>query len=64
MQLMRRQDLIKISTCSHLINSDELQIDWDESAAANRVCIRPHINQELDNRKNIYHGIDTVLVGR
>ncbi|KAH8825333.1 DNA mismatch repair protein MutS [Flagelloscypha sp. PMI_526] len=36
-------------------------IDWEESTIAGRVCIRPHIDEELDNRKHIYHGIDSVL---
>ncbi|KZT18625.1 hypothetical protein NEOLEDRAFT_1159406 [Neolentinus lepideus HHB14362 ss-1] len=36
-------------------------IDWEESSAAGRVCVRPHIDGELDNRKRIYHGIDDVL---
>ncbi|KAI0917200.1 hypothetical protein AcW1_007543 [Taiwanofungus camphoratus] len=36
-------------------------IDWEESANADRVCVRPHIDEELDNLKHIYHGIDSVL---
>ncbi|TFK52577.1 hypothetical protein OE88DRAFT_1712112 [Heliocybe sulcata] len=36
-------------------------IDWEESNTAGRVCVRPHIDEELDNRKRIYHGIDDVL---
>ncbi|RDB18026.1 MutS 5 [Hypsizygus marmoreus] len=36
-------------------------IDWEESANAGRVCVRPHIDEELDNRKHVYHGIDSVL---
>jgi len=39
-------------------------IDWEESALAERVCIRPHIDEELDNLKHIYNGIDSVLVDR
>ena len=38
------------------------QIDWEESSYHDRVCIRPHIDKDLDNRKHIYHGIDSVLV--
>lgn len=38
------------------------QIDWEESTNAARVCVRPHIDEELDNLKHIYHGIDAVLV--
>lgn len=26
-----------------------------------RICIRPHIDEELDNRKHAYCGIDSVL---
>ncbi|KAF8073753.1 DNA mismatch repair protein MutS [Lyophyllum atratum] len=36
-------------------------IDWEESANAARVCVRSHIDEELDNRKHVYHGIDSVL---
>ncbi|KAJ4468951.1 muts domain V-domain-containing protein [Lentinula lateritia] len=36
-------------------------IDWEESTEARRICVRPHIDEELDNRKHVYHGIDTVL---
>ena len=39
------------------------QIDWEESSVAGRVCVRPHLDEELDNRKHIYNGIDSVLVG-
>jgi len=38
------------------------QIDWEESTLLQRVCVRPHIDEELDNRKHIYNGIDAVLV--
>lgn len=38
------------------------QVDWEESAIAGRVCVRPHIDEELDNRKHVYNGIDSVLV--
>ncbi|KAF8827642.1 hypothetical protein HHX47_DHR4000349 [Lentinula edodes] len=36
-------------------------IDWEESTEARRICVRPHIDEELDNRKHVYNGIDTVL---
>ncbi|KAI0260251.1 DNA mismatch repair protein MutS [Gloeopeniophorella convolvens] len=36
-------------------------IDWEESTINQRVCVRPHIDEELDNRKHIYNGIDAVL---
>jgi hypothetical protein len=38
------------------------QIDWEESTLLQRVCVRPHIDEELDNRKHVYSGIDAVLV--
>lgn len=38
------------------------QIDWEESTLSSRICIRPHIDEELDNRKHVYNGIDAVLV--
>jgi len=39
-----------------------LQIDWEESSTNDRVCVRPNIDEDLDNRKHVYHGIDSVLV--
>jgi len=36
-------------------------IDWEESTLLKRVCVRPHIDEELDNRKHVYNGIDAVL---
>ncbi|KAF8631397.1 hypothetical protein AX15_002405 [Amanita polypyramis BW_CC] len=36
-------------------------IDWDESVNTGRVCVRQRIDEELDNRKHIYCGIDSVL---
>ncbi|OCH92840.1 hypothetical protein OBBRIDRAFT_725988 [Obba rivulosa] len=36
-------------------------IDWEESINSGRVCVRPHIDEDLDNLKHIYHGIDDVL---
>ncbi|KAG6331359.1 hypothetical protein ID866_7726 [Astraeus odoratus] len=38
------------------------RIDWEESAEVHRVCIRSHIDRDLDNRKHVYRGIDSVLV--
>lgn len=37
-------------------------INWEESANAARVCVRPHVDEDLDELKHIYHGIDAVLV--
>ena len=39
-----------------------LQIDWDESALCDRVCVRPHIDETLDDQKHLYAGLDSVLV--
>ena len=38
------------------------QIDWEESSCNDRVCIKPNIDDDLDHRKHVYHGIDSVLV--
>ncbi|KAG5638724.1 hypothetical protein H0H81_010707 [Sphagnurus paluster] len=38
-----------------------VKIDWEESATTGRVCVRPNIDEELDNRKHVYNGIDSVL---
>jgi DNA mismatch repair protein MSH5 len=29
-----------------------------------RVCVRPHIDEDLDNRKHLYNGVDAVLVSK
>ncbi|THH28695.1 hypothetical protein EUX98_g5476 [Antrodiella citrinella] len=36
-------------------------INWDESVQAGRICVRPHIDDELDQLKHLYNGIDEVL---
>ncbi|KIP05169.1 hypothetical protein PHLGIDRAFT_74704, partial [Phlebiopsis gigantea 11061_1 CR5-6] len=36
-------------------------INWEESTQAARVCVRPHIDEDLDKMKHIYNGIDSVL---
>ncbi|KAF8890007.1 muts domain V-domain-containing protein [Gymnopilus junonius] len=36
-------------------------VDWEDSSNNDRVCVRPHIDEDLDNRKHVYHGIDDVL---
>ncbi|KAF8627457.1 hypothetical protein AX17_006270 [Amanita inopinata Kibby_2008] len=36
-------------------------IDWEESVHAGRVCVRQHVDEELDSRKHTYYGIDSVL---
>jgi hypothetical protein len=38
------------------------QIDWEESISSARICVRPHVDEELDEMKRVYHGIDSVLV--
>ncbi|KAJ6508696.1 muts domain V-domain-containing protein [Mycena sanguinolenta] len=36
-------------------------IDWEESAIGGRICVRANIDEDLDNRKHVYNGIDAVL---
>lgn len=43
---------------------DPKQIDWEESVSTGRVCVRQNVDEELDNKKHIYYGIDSVLVRR
>ncbi|PPR05412.1 hypothetical protein CVT24_008026 [Panaeolus cyanescens] len=38
-----------------------VKIDWEESTNNDRVCVRPGIDEDLDNRKHVYHGIDSIL---
>ncbi|KAI6129695.1 muts domain V-domain-containing protein [Pisolithus croceorrhizus] len=51
-------DLRSLKEIGNVINKT---IDWEESAEMERICIRPHIDEELDNRKHAYCGIDSVL---
>ncbi|KAI6147241.1 muts domain V-domain-containing protein [Pisolithus tinctorius] len=51
-------DLRSLKEIGNVINKT---IDWEESAEVERICIRPHIDEELDNRKHAYCGIDSVL---
>ncbi|KAI0076331.1 hypothetical protein K474DRAFT_1708271 [Panus rudis PR-1116 ss-1] len=36
-------------------------IDWDESALSGRPTVRPRIDEDLDNLKHVYAGLDGVL---
>ena len=45
------------------MSADETsQVDWEASTNAARVCVRPRIDEELDNLKHIHNGIDSILV--
>jgi hypothetical protein len=38
------------------------QIDWDSSENERRISVRQHVDQELDEWKRVYHGLDSLLV--
>ncbi|KZV73807.1 hypothetical protein PENSPDRAFT_648571 [Peniophora sp. CONT] len=57
-KLVEALDTASFREVSAMLNET---IDWEESSVAGRVCVRPHIDEELDNRKHIYNGIDAVL---
>ncbi|KAI0643124.1 DNA mismatch repair protein MutS [Trametes meyenii] len=54
-------DALDVSSLREIGNAVNETIDWEESTNAGRVCVRPHIDDELDNLKHVYNGIDTVL---
>ncbi|KAL1950078.1 hypothetical protein VTO73DRAFT_5200 [Trametes versicolor] len=54
-------EVLDVASFRELGNTVNETIDWEESTNAARVCVRPHIDEELDNLKHIYHGIDAVL---
>ncbi|KAI0352675.1 hypothetical protein OH77DRAFT_1513212 [Trametes cingulata] len=54
-------EALDISCFREIGNAVNETVDWEESTNAGRVCVRPHIDEELDNLKHIYHGIDAVL---
>ena len=58
----RVNDIVGSVLCHNPLGRPAEQVDWEESAIAGRVCVRPHIDEELDNRKHVYNGIDSVLV--
>ncbi|EKM51809.1 uncharacterized protein PHACADRAFT_262157 [Phanerochaete carnosa HHB-10118-sp] len=57
-KLCKVLDVAGIRYVGNVVNET---IDWEESRNAARVCVRPHIDEDLDKLKHIYHGIDTVL---
>lgn len=57
-KLMSALDVVTFKEIGSRVNDI---VDWEESAIAGRVCVRPHIDEELDNRKHVYNGIDSVL---
>ncbi|KAI0697886.1 DNA mismatch repair protein MutS [Cytidiella melzeri] len=52
---------LDVASFKEVGNAVNRVIDWEESSTANRVCVRPHVDEDLDQWKHIYHGIDTVL---
>ncbi|EIW81045.1 hypothetical protein CONPUDRAFT_90104 [Coniophora puteana RWD-64-598 SS2] len=57
----RLTEALDIGSYKELGNIINNTIDWEESSFAGRVCVRSHIDEELDQRKRVYHGIDSVL---
>ncbi|KAI8986224.1 DNA mismatch repair protein MutS [Trametes punicea] len=54
-------DALDVAFLREIGNAVNETIDWEESTNACRICVRPHVDEELDNLKHIYHGIDAVL---
>ncbi|KAI0775544.1 DNA mismatch repair protein MutS [Trametes elegans] len=54
-------DVLEVSSFRGIGNTVNETIDWEESTNAGRVCVRPHVDGDLDNFRHIYHGIDAVL---
>ncbi|KAF8158095.1 hypothetical protein B0H34DRAFT_749503 [Crassisporium funariophilum] len=57
----RLMDALDIATFRDIGIKINSIIDWEESTNNERVCVRPHIDEDLDNRKHVYHGVDSVL---
>ncbi|KAF8517335.1 muts domain V-domain-containing protein [Gautieria morchelliformis] len=53
--------VIDIASFREMGNAVNETIDWEESSNAARVCVRPHVDKELDEWKRIFHGLDSVL---
>ena len=41
---------------------DKPQIDWEDSKTEGRICVRRHVDPELDEWKHVYNGLSSVLV--
>ncbi|OSD07423.1 hypothetical protein PYCCODRAFT_1463684 [Trametes coccinea BRFM310] len=54
-------DALDVASFREIGNAVNETIDWEESTNAGRVCVKSHVDEELDNLKHIYHGIDAVL---
>ncbi|KAG9315778.1 DNA mismatch repair protein mutS [Chiua virens] len=57
-RLMDVLDVASFKEVGHMVNET---IDWEESAEVARMCVRPHVDEELDQRKHVYRGIDSIL---
>ncbi|EGO23820.1 hypothetical protein SERLADRAFT_450137 [Serpula lacrymans var. lacrymans S7.9] len=53
--------VLDVASFKEIGNTINETIDWEESAQVGQVCVRPHIDEELDQRKHVYNGIDTIL---
>ncbi|KAI0755181.1 DNA mismatch repair protein MutS [Daedaleopsis nitida] len=57
-RLLSALDVATLREIGNMVNET---VDWEESTNTGRLCVRPHIDDELDNLKHIYNGIDSVL---
>ncbi|KAI5123127.1 hypothetical protein M0805_001482 [Coniferiporia weirii] len=53
--------ILDVTSFREVGNAVHETIDWEESLHADRVCVRPNIDEQLDQWKHIYNGIDGVL---
>ncbi|KAG1772449.1 DNA mismatch repair protein MutS [Suillus occidentalis] len=57
-KLVASLDIASFKDTGNAVNET---IDWEESTNNNRICVRPHIDEELDQKKHVYAGLDAVL---
>ncbi|KAG1765597.1 DNA mismatch repair protein MutD [Suillus placidus] len=57
-KLVASLDIASFKDTGNAVNET---IDWEESTNNNRICVRPYIDEELDQRKHVYAGLDAVL---
>ncbi|KAG1801295.1 DNA mismatch repair protein MutS [Suillus subaureus] len=57
-KLVASLDIASFKDTGNAVNET---IDWEESTNKNRICVRPYIDEELDQRKHVYAGLDSVL---
>ena len=58
LKLQRTVDVTRLKDMGVAINEI---IDWESSENERRTCVRPQVDEVLDQQKQVYHGLDNLL---